>query len=110
MCDSEHLVLLLFERLLDFIKLRSVANWRLQLCRLDAICLEAVGKGVCEVTSMEDEYLVAGLNQVGGDLVPSQCTGAGDDKGLRGRIGGLEELAQVLEDLAEAIYKGLTDM
>jgi hypothetical protein len=29
---------------------------------------------------------------------------------LRGGIGGLEELAQVLEDFAEAVYEGLANM
>jgi hypothetical protein len=59
---------------------------------------------------VQDEDLIAGLDQVGGDLIPSEGAGAGDDNGLRGRVGGLEELAQVLEDLAEAVYKGLADM
>jgi hypothetical protein len=109
-CDGNHLVLLVLERLLDLVELRPVTNWRLELCHLDAVRLEAVGEGIRKVAGVQDEDLIAGLDQVGGDLIPSEGAGAGDDNGLRGRVGGLEELAQVLEDLAEAVYKGLADM
>lgn len=44
MGDGDHLVVLLLERLLDLVELRSVADRSLQLCRPDAICLETVGE------------------------------------------------------------------
>jgi hypothetical protein len=59
---------------------------------------------------VKDKHLIAGLDQVRGDLVPSERAGAGDDEGLRCGVGGLEELAEVLEDFAEAVDEGLADM
>ncbi len=46
MCDGDHLVLLLLQCLLDLVELRALANGRLQLCCLDAVCLEAVGENL----------------------------------------------------------------
>lgn len=110
MCNCDDLVLLLLEGLLNLVKLWSVTNRCLQLCDLGTVRLEAVGERIGEVTSVKDEDLIASLSQIGGDLIPSECAGAGDDKGLRGRVGGLEELAQVLEHFAEAIDERLADM
>jgi hypothetical protein len=110
MCDSNHLVLLILQRLLDLIKLRPVADWCLELCCLDSVCLEAVCKRVGKVASVENKHLITRLNQVGRDLIPAERAGAGDDNGLRCRVGSLEELAQVLEDFAEAVYKGCADV
>ena len=59
---------------------------------------------------MKYEDLIARLGQVGGDLVPSESAGAGDDERLRRRVGGLEELAEVLEDFAEAVDERLSNM
>jgi hypothetical protein len=109
-CDCENLVLLLLQGLLDLVKLGSVANGCLELCDLDAVCLEAVGERIGEVASVEDENLISRLSQVGSDLVPSECTRARDDEGLRGRVGGLEEFAEVLEDFAEAVDKRLANV
>jgi hypothetical protein len=109
-CDCQHLVFLLLQRLLDLIELGSVANWRLQLCRLDAICLEAVRERVGKVARVQNEHLIAGLYQVCRNLVPSECARAGNDNGLRGGIGGEEELAQVSKHFAEGVYEGLADM
>jgi hypothetical protein len=81
-CDGNHLVLLVLERLLDFVELRPVADGRLELCHLDAVCLEAVGERVGKVASVQDKHFVAGLDQVCGDLVPTEGAGAGDDNGL----------------------------
>lgn len=110
MRDCEDLVLLLLERLLDLIKLGSVANRCLQLCDLDAVCLEAVRERVGEVASVENKNLIARLSQVGGDLVPSKCTRSRDNERLRGRVRGLEEPAQVLEDFAEAVDEWLANV
>jgi hypothetical protein len=60
--DCEDLVLLLLESLFDLVKLWSVADWRLQLCDLDTVCLKAVGERVGEVASVEDKDLVARLS------------------------------------------------
>lgn len=62
MCDSENLVLLLLEGLLDLIELRSVANRCLELCDLRAVCFEAVGKRVCEISGVENKDIVARLS------------------------------------------------
>ena len=62
MCDCEDLVLLLLEGLLDLVKLRPVANGCLQLCNLGAVCLEAVGERVGEVTRVQNEDLITRLS------------------------------------------------
>jgi hypothetical protein len=108
--DGDHLVLPLLERLLHLVELRPVADLRLELCDLDAVCLETVGERVGKVARVQDEHLLARLDQVGRDLVPAKRAGARDDKGLRGGVGGLEELAQILEDSAEAFDEGPADM
>ena len=110
MCDCDDLVLLLLEGLLNLVKLWSVANRCLQLCNLGTVCFEAVGERVGEVSSVKYEDLITRLSQVGGDLVPSECAGAGDDEGLRSRVGGLEELAEVLENFAEAVDEWLANV
>ena len=108
--DSQKLVLLLLERLLDFVELWSLTNGGLELGGLHAVRLQAVGERVGKVSSVQDESLVARLGKVRGDLVPAKGSGTGNDKGLRGGIGGLEELPQAREDLAEGVYKGLADV
>lgn len=110
MRDSDELVLLLLKRLLDLIELWTVANWGLQLRGLDAVGLKAVGEAVSEVAGVKDKDLIAGLGEVGCHLVPAEGAAAGDDKGLRGRIGGLEELAEHGESLAESVYEGHADV
>ena len=110
MSDGNDLVGLLLERLLNLVELWAVANRGLELGGLDAIRLEAVGEGVGKVARVQDKDVVAGLDQVGSDLVPSEGAGAGDDKGLGGGIGSLKQAAQVLEDLAEGGDEGRTDM
>lgn len=52
MGNSEDLVLLLLQRRFDLVELWPVANGRLELCGLDTICLEAVGKRVGKVASV----------------------------------------------------------
>jgi hypothetical protein len=59
---------------------------------------------------VQDEGLVARLAQVSSDLVPAKGARAGDNEGLRGGVGGLEELAQAGEDLAEDVDEGLADV
>jgi hypothetical protein len=95
MCDGQDLVLLLLQRSLDLVQLGAFANRGLELRRLHTICLEAVGERICKVPSVQHEHFVAGLGKVCGNLVPPQCTGTGNNEGLGGGVGGLEELAQV---------------
>lgn len=52
MGDSQDLVLILLQRRFDLVELWSFANGRLELCGLDAICLETVGKRVGKVASV----------------------------------------------------------
>lgn len=108
--DGKDLVLLLLERGLDLVQLRAVADGRLQLCGLHAVGLQAVGERVGEVAGVQDEGLIAGLAQVGSNLVPAQGAGAGDDEGLRRWVRRLEELTQVGEDLAEDVHEGLANV
>ena len=109
-CDGDDLVALLLERLFDLVELRALANGRLQLRRLDAVRLEAVGKGIGEVARVQDKGFVAGLDEIGSDLVPTEGAGARNDKGLRGGVCGLEQFAQIGEDLAEDVDERLADV
>ena len=108
--DGDELVLLLFQGLLDGVELWAVANWRLELCHLAAVGLEAVGKAVGKVAGVQHQHVVAWLGQVGGDLVPAQGTATVDDEGLRGGVGGLEELAEHGQALAKDLDEGHADM
>jgi hypothetical protein len=92
-CNRDDLVALLLQRLLNLVELRSVADGSLELSDLGAVCLKAVGERVGKVACVQDEDLITRLGQVRGDLVPAECAGAGDDKGLSGGVGCLEELA-----------------
>lgn len=76
MRHRDHLVLVLLERLFDLRQLRTVPDGRFQLRDLDAVGLEAIGKGVCEVAGVKDEDVVAGLHQVRCHEVPAQGAGS----------------------------------
>lgn len=102
-CDGEDLVVLLLEGLLDLVQLGSVANGSLELCCLDAVCLEAVREAVREVASVQDENIIVLLGQVGSNLIPAESSRAVDHKGLAVGVGGLEELTEHGENLAEAL-------
>lgn len=104
--DSQELVLLLSEGLLDFVQLRTVANGCLELSGLDTVCLEAISEAVGKVAGVEDEDIISGFGQVGSDLIPSEGTRARDDEGLRGGVLGLEQLAEHGQGLAERLDKG----
>lgn len=108
--DGDGLVLLLLQCLLDLIELWAVANGGLELSGLDTVRLETVCEAVGKVTGVEDEDIIARLDQVGGDLVPAEGAGSRDDKRLGGGIFGLEELPEHLESLAEGLDKGCSDV
>jgi hypothetical protein len=50
--NSNELVFLLLEGLLDLIQLRAVSNGSLELGSLDTVCLETIGKAVGKVASV----------------------------------------------------------
>jgi hypothetical protein len=108
--NSQELVLLLSQRSLDLIQLWTVADWSFELRSLNTVCFEAVGKRVGKISSVQDQHFLARFSKVRGNLVPAQCARAGDDQGLGGGVGRLEELAQVGQHLTEGIYKRLADV
>lgn len=110
MCDSDELVFLLGEGLLDGVKLWSVTDRCLELSSLDAVYFKAVGKTVGEVASVQDQHFVAALSQVGRDQVPSEGAGAGDDERLAGWVLGDEEASQHGQGLSEGVDEGCTDV
>lgn len=61
-------------------------------------------------TTVENQNILALLNQVGGNKVPSEGAGAGDDEGLGVGLGGEEELAELGQGLAEGSDKGSADV
>lgn len=108
--DGQDFVLLLLQCLLDFVKLWPITDGCLELCRLDAVRLEAVGERVAKVPSVQDKGFVTGLSEVRSDLVPAKGARTGENERLRGGVGGLKELAQVGQDVAEGAHKGRADV
>jgi hypothetical protein len=102
MSNSQKLVLLLLQCLLDLWELWTVSNGGLKLSHIRAVDAEAFCKRIAEVASVKDEDVVARLGEVGGDKIPAQSAGAGDDEGLRCWICGLEELTEHSQGLAES--------
>jgi len=112
--DSDDLVGLLLQGLLDLLEGGAVANRGTKVCNLGAVGLQAVAERVTEVAGVHDEGVFALLDQVGRNQIPTQGTTAGNDEGLRGGVGGLEQLAGEGQGLAEDIneagsYMALTN-
>jgi hypothetical protein len=59
---------------------------------------------------VQDQDIIPRLGQVRGYQVPAKSTGAGDDKRLRGRISGLEELPQHGEGFPKSGDEGRTNV
>lgn len=93
MCEGDDLVRLLLESLLHFLERRAIADGCLKVGDVSTICLEALAEGVAEVSGVKNEGVLPALDQVGGDKIPAQCAASGDDEGLRGGVGRLEDLA-----------------
>ena len=110
MCDGEEFIFLLFEGSLHLGELGAVANRRFQLGGSDAVGLEAVGEGVGKVAGVQDEDVFVALGKVGSNEVPAEGAAAGDDEGLRGGVGGEEELAEHGEGVAEGGDEGGGDV
>ena len=108
--NGDGLVPLLGQRLLDLGQLGLGADGRLELRHVGAVDAQAVGKAVAEVAGPEHEDVLAGLDQVGGHEIPAEGTRAGQDEGLRGGVGGLEELAEHRQRLAKGRDEAGTDM
>lgn len=99
--DSQQLVLLLLQCFLDLWELWTVSNGGLELSHIRAVDAEAFCERIAEVASVKDEDVIAWLGEVGGDKIPAQSSGAGDNQGLRCWIGGLEKFAEHRQGLAE---------
>lgn len=91
-CDN--LVGLLLESLLDLLQGWALADGSLQVGDVGSVGLEALTEGVAEVAGVQNEGVLATLDQVGGDKIPAESTTAGNEEGLRGGRGRLEELAE----------------
>jgi hypothetical protein len=59
---------------------------------------------------VENESVLAGLDQVGGNEIPSKGSGTRDNEGLISGCGGDEELAEHAEGLAKDVDEGGSDM
>lgn len=109
-CEGDELVRLLLQGLLHLLERGAIADGSLQVRHVGTVCLKALAEGVAEVAGVEDEGVLAALNQVGGDEIPAQCAASGDDEGLRGGVGGLEELADESQGLAEDLDEAGSDV
>ena len=110
MGECDELVGLLLESLLDLLQRGALADGGGEVCDVGSVGLEALAEGIAEVAGVEDEGVLATLDQVGGDKIPSEGSATGDDEGLRGRVGGLEELAGESQGLAEDLDEAGSDM
>lgn len=107
---GDDLVLLLFQSLLHGVQLRTVTDWCLQLRNLCAVGLKAVSEGVGKVASVEDESLLAWLDQIGSNLIPTESSRSRDYERLRCRVGGLKEFTEHGQCFAKDVDKGHADM
>lgn len=108
--EGDQLVGLLLEGFLDLRVGGAITDGRLQLGDVCAVGLQAGGVGVAEVAGVEDESVLALLDQVGRDHVPAEGTGARDDERLGSGVGRLEELPDELQGLAEGLDEARADM
>lgn len=99
--DGQQLVLLLAQRLFDLGQLWARADGGLELRDLGTVGRQGVGEAVTEVARVQNQGVLAGLDEVGADEVPTEGAGTGDDEGLGGGVGGPEKLAEKGERLAE---------
>ena len=92
MSESQHLVFLCFERLLNLLLGYSRPNLCFNLVDFGAVCLETRGEGqsspttngrkeyapvleaIPEVSTVQNKRILARLNEVGCDLIPTQST------------------------------------
>lgn len=99
--DGDGLVLLLRQRLFDLGELGLGAGRRPELGHVGAVDPEAVGEAIAKVPGGEHQHILAGLDQVGGHNIPAEGSRARNDEGLRGRVGGLEQLPEHRQGLAK---------
>jgi hypothetical protein len=59
---------------------------------------------------MKNEDILVRFGKIGSDLIPTQCTGAGDDERLGIGIRRLEELSKLSESFPKNIEKWLCCM
>lgn len=110
MCEGDELVRLLLQGCLDFLERGAITDGRLEVRHVGTVCLETLAEGVAEVAGVEDEGVLATLDQVGRDKIPPECAASGDDEWLRGGAGGLEELADKSQGLAEDLNEARSDV
>lgn len=108
--DGDDLVRLLLEGLLDLRERGPLTDRGLELRGAHAVRFQTGGERVAEVARVQDEGVLARLDQVRGHDVPAQGAAAGDDERLRGGVGGLEELAQEGQGLAKDLDEGGPDV
>lgn len=108
--DCDDLVGLGLEGLLDFIEGGAVADGGAEVVDVGAVGLQTGTEGVTEVTGVKDESILTALDQVGGDEIPSEGTATGDNEGLGGGVGGLEELASQSDGLTEDLDETGSDV
>jgi hypothetical protein len=106
MGDGDHLVELLLEGSLNLVERWSVANCRGDLVNLGTVDLQTVGKCRREVAGVEHKGVLARLNKVGRNNVPTKRAGASNDEGLGVGVLGEEQLTGHLEGVAKGLDKG----
>lgn len=107
---GNQLVLLLGEGLLNLGSRRNAADGTVELGHLGAVGAEAVGEAVTKVAAAENEDILAGLDEVGGDEIPAEGTRTVDDVWLSLGVGRADDLAEEREGLTKDLDEASTDV
>ena len=101
MRDGNHGKLLLRQCLFDPLQLRPSADGRLQLGDIGTVKSQAVCEAVAKVSRVQEEDVLALLDQVRRDQIPTKSARSRDDKRLRAGVGRLEQFPQHRKRLAK---------
>lgn len=107
---GDKLELLVRQRLFNVGGRGDAADGAVELGHLGAVLGQAVGEAVAKVAGAEDEDVLAGLDEVGGDEVPAEGAGAVDDEGLGVGVGGADDLTEEGEGLAKDLDEASADV
>ncbi len=110
MGGGDKLVLLLGEGLFNLGGGGDAANGTVELGHLGAVLGQAVGEAVTKVAGAEDKYILAGLDQVGGDEIPAERARAVDDVWLSVWVGRADDFAEQRQGLAKDLDEASTDV
>lgn len=108
--SGDNLVLLLGQGLGDVIEGRGAADGTVELGHIGTVLGKAVTEAVTEVAAAEDEGVLASLDKVSSDEIPTNGAGTVDNVGLSVGVGRADDLAKKSESLAEGLDEARSDV